>query len=185
VGIEKLKTEYDVDLLWRGFPLHPEVPEEGMATAALFAGTAVDLDTMRSRMKEAANQVGLPLEARGMVYNSRLAQELGFWAESQNKGDLFHKAVFKAYFASGQNIGSIPILVNIAASVGLSPVDAEEVLVTRAYKPAIDLDWSLSRRYNIHVVPTFVMNNHALSGMQSYETLERLALSGNAVKRRI
>ncbi|MBU4317047.1 MAG: hypothetical protein KKF30_07215 [Proteobacteria bacterium] len=75
--IDKLKAEYEIDLLWRGFPLHPEIPEEGLSTQALFANTPVDIEHMRNRMKEAATpRVGLPLEQRGMVYNSRLAREL-------------------------------------------------------------------------------------------------------------
>ena len=183
MSIEKLKAEYAVDLLWRGFPLHPEVPEEGLPTKVLFAGTTVDIEKMRHRMKEMADLVGLPLEQRGMVYNSRLAQELGFWAESRNKGDAFHKAVFTAYFVSAKNIGDIKVLVEVARIVGLPADEAEDVLTTRAYKPAVDLDWSLSRRYKIHVVPTFVMNHHGLSGMQSYETLERFAISQGAMKR--
>lgn len=180
-----MKSDYEIDLLWRGFPLHPEIPEEGLSTEALFAKAPVDIEDMRNRMKEAANLVGLPLEQRGMVYNSRLAQELAFWAESQNKGDVFHQAVFKAYFVSGKNIGDVQVLVDIARSVDLPGEEAEEVLTTRAYQPAVDLDWSLSRKYKIHVVPTFVMNNHALFGMQSYEMLERLAVSQGATKRRI
>jgi predicted DsbA family dithiol-disulfide isomerase len=183
VSIEKLKVEYTIDLFWRGFPLHPEVPAEGISTEALFTNTPMDIKNMRNRMKEVATLVGLPLEQRGMVYNSRLAQELGFWAESRNQGEAFHRAVFKAYFVSGKNIGDMKVLVEIAQSVGLPGDEAEEVLTTRAYKPAVDLDWSFSRRYNIHVVPTFVMNNHGLFGMQSYETLERLVISQGATKR--
>jgi predicted DsbA family dithiol-disulfide isomerase len=183
VSIEKLKTEYLIDLVWRGFPLHPEVPEEGILTEALFARNPVDIENMRNRMKAVATEVGLPMEFRGMVYNSRLAQELGFWAESKNKGDEFHKAVFRAYFASGKNIGDIEVLVEIARAIGLPGDDAEDVLTTRAYKPAVDMDWSLARRYNIHVVPTFVMNNHGLFGMQSFEMLERFVISQGAIKR--
>ncbi|MBA3027257.1 MAG: hypothetical protein FP816_00355 [Desulfobacteraceae bacterium] len=183
MSIEKLKVEYEIDLLWRGFPLHPEIPEEGIPTEALFAGRTVDIEKMRHQMKEAAALVGLPLEQTGMVYNSRLAQELGFWAESQKKGDEFHRAVFKAYFVSGKNIGNIQVLVEIARSVGFPGDDAEDVLTTRAYKPAVDMDWSLARRYNIHMVPTFVMNNHGLFGMQSYEILEGFVVARGARKR--
>jgi len=183
VSIEKLKAEYAIDLIWRGFPLHPEIPEEGLSTEALFANTSVDIEYMRNRMNEAAKMVGLPLGVRGMVYNSRLAQELGFWAESQNAGDRFHRAVFKAYFADGQNIGNIDILVDVIRSIGLPDGEANEVLTTRAFKTAVNREWLLARKYNIRVVPTFVANNQALFGMQSYQTLERLVVSQGATKR--
>ncbi|NIP49262.1 MAG: dithiol-disulfide isomerase, partial [Gammaproteobacteria bacterium] len=53
-----------------------------------------------------------------MTYNSRLAQELGKWAEQMEKGDAFHDAVFKAYFADGLNIADANILADIANSIG-------------------------------------------------------------------
>jgi len=183
VSIEKLKAEYTIDIIWRGFPLHPEVPEEGISTEVLFAKTSVDIKNMRNKMKEVAEFVGLPIGQRGMVYNSRLAQELTFWAESENRRDLLHKAIFEAYFVSGKNIGDIRVLVEVARSVGLPADDAEEVLTTRAYKPAVDLDWAIARGYKIHVVPTFAMNNHGLTGMQHYESLERFVVSQGAVRR--
>jgi predicted DsbA family dithiol-disulfide isomerase len=183
VGIEKLTTEYQIDILWRGFPLHPEVPEEGISIEALFTRTEVDIKNMRNRLKGVADQIGLPLEFRGMVYNTRLAQELASWADSQGKGDPFHKAVFAAYFVSGKNIGDVPVLVDLARSLGLPAQEAENVLKTRAYSPAVDRDWSLARSNQIHVVPTLVMNNQGLQGMQSYEVLERFVISQGALKR--
>jgi predicted DsbA family dithiol-disulfide isomerase len=183
VSIAKLKKTYQINTLWRGFPLHPEVPEEGISVAALFANNPIDIENMRNRLKEVAAEVGLPLGYRDRVYNSRLAQELAFWAESNHKGDEFHAEVFKAYFVLGKNIGEIPVLVDVAASIGLPPEEAEDVLNSRVFKPAVDLDWSLSRKYNIRVVPTFVMNEHGLLGMQSYEMLKRFIESRGATKR--
>jgi len=183
VGIEKLKMEYQIETLWRGFPLHPEVPEEGISTEALFHNNPIGIENMRNRMKEVAVEMGLPLGRRGMVYNSRLAQELCFWADSKQKGDLVHAEVFKAYFVLGKNIGKIPVLTDVAASVGLPRDEAEDVLTSRVFKPAVDLDWSLARKYNIHVVPTFVMNQYGLTGMQTYETLKRFIEARGATKR--
>lgn len=183
MSIERLKEEYAIDILWRGFPLHPEIPQQGIAAEALFAKTPVDIKGMRGKIKEVAEHVGLPLGQGGMVYNSRLAQELAFWAESENKKDMLHEAIFEAYFVSGENIGEIKVLVELARSVGLSAADAEEVLTTRAYKPAVDLDWAIARGYNIHVVPTFAMNNHGLTGMQPYESLERFVVAHGATRR--
>lgn len=137
---------------------------------------------MRHLRKTAAD-LGLPLGERKKTYNSRLAQELGLWAESRNKGDVFHTAAFKAYFVDGKNIGKIPVLVDLAASVELPREEAATVLATRAFKAAVDADWSLSREKGITAVPTFVMNHDKLVGAQPYEMLERL-MEANGVKRR-
>ena len=129
---------------------------------------------MKDRVKQAAAEAGLPFTDRTKTYNSRLAQELGKWAESSGKGDSFHHAAFSAYFAEGINIAKIPALVGIAASVGLPREEAEEVLVQRTFKDDVDEDWSLSRKNGITAVPTFVMNGGRLVGAQPYEILEEL-----------
>lgn len=138
---------------------------------------------MRARVKQAADKAGLPFADRVKTYNSRLAQELGKWAEGKDKGDSFHHAVFKAYFADGINIAKIPALVDIAASVGLPREESEAVLFKRAFKADVDEDWSLSRKKGITAVPTFVMNKDRLVGAQPYEMLVRL-MDANGVKKR-
>jgi predicted DsbA family dithiol-disulfide isomerase len=118
-----------------------------------------------------------------MIYNSRLAQELGLWAESQDAGDAFHSAVFKAYFVEGTNIAKVPALVELASSVGLPGDEAESILATRAFKAAVDADWELSREKAIRAVPTLVMNQERLVGAQPYKAMEML-LERNGVRKR-
>ena len=125
----------------------------------------------------------MPLGDRTKTYNSRLAQELGKWAERNDMGDPFHHAVFKAFFADGINIAKIPALVDIAASVGLSREESEAVIVKRTFKADIDEDWSLSQKNGITAVPTFLMNNDRLVGAQPYEMLERLMVEQGVKKR--
>jgi len=138
---------------------------------------------MRDRVKQAADDEGLPFIDRKKTFNSRLAQELGKWAESKGKGDPFHHAAFRAFFAEGINIAKIPALLDIAASVGLPRDEAEEVLVKRTFKKEVDEDWSLSRKKGITAVPTFVMNKDKLVGAHPYETLEKL-MEAHGVRKR-
>lgn len=134
-------------------------------------------------MKKTAEERGLPFGERTMTYNSRLAQELGLWAESRGKGDDFHMAAFKAYFVDGVNLAKIPNLVQLAEGVGLSPGEAEEVLTSRSFKESVDRDWAESRFKNITAVPTFVMNRHKLVGAQSFEKIVEM-VKENGVKKR-
>ena len=129
---------------------------------------------MRDRVQQAADEAGLPFVDRTKTFNSRLAQELGKWAESNDKGDPFHHAVFKAFFADSINIAKIPALLDIAASVGLPREEAEAVLAKRAFKADVDEEWSLSQKNGITAVPTFVINNDRLVGAQPYEMLKGL-----------
>ena len=134
-------------------------------------------------MKQAADEAGLPFGDRERTFNSCLAQELGKWAESNDKGDPFHHAVFNAYFAKGINIAHVPALLDIAALVGLPRDESEAVLVNRTFRADVDEDWSLSQKNGITAVPTFVMNNDRLVGAQPYEMLEKLVKT-NGVKKR-
>ena len=159
---------------WVHFPLHPETPAEGRSLADLFAGRNVDRSAMHAQMKARMEAEGLPYGERTMTYNSRLAQELGKWADTQPGGDAIHDALFRAYFVEARDISQPAVLLEIAEQVGL-PVDgAREVLEQRTFKAAVDEDWKLARQYRITGVPTFVAGGYGVVGAQPYETLEEL-----------
>ena len=173
--IEKLKTVHNVKVEWVHFPLHPDTPAEGRALADLFAGRSPEQrKAMHAQMKARMEAEGLPYGERTMTYNSRLAQELGKWADTQPGGEAIHDALFRAYFVEARDISQPAVLLEIAQQVGL-PVDgAREVLEKRTFKDAVDADWKLSRQYGITGVPTFVVGRHGVVGAQPYETLEQL-----------
>ena len=179
-----MRKNYEIGIQWRAFPLHPEIPEEGLTLEELFAGRSVDMDAMRLRLKKVAEELGLPLGNRKMTFNSRLAQELAKWAETQGNGDEFHEAVFRAYFVEGRNIGKVDELADLAKSVGLAEQEAKKVLQLRTFRKAVDSDWSQARAMGISAVPTFVLNNGTVVGAQPYEVLEQF-LKNNEVKKRL
>jgi predicted DsbA family dithiol-disulfide isomerase len=174
VRIERLRTEHNVQIEWVHFPLHPETPAEGRSLAELFAGRGVDRTAMHAQMKARMDAEGLPYGERTMTYNSRLAQELGKWADTQPGGGAIHDAMFRAYFVETRNIGDPAVLLEIVDKLGLSSEDAREVLDKRTFKDAIDRDWALSRQLGVTGVPTFVAGGYGVVGAQPYETLERL-----------
>ncbi len=168
-----MRKAFDFETKWIAFPLHPEIPEGGLALADLFKGAQIDINKVQARLKEVAVDLGLPLGERSRTYNTRLAQELAKWAETQRPGDGFHRAVFSAYFAEGRDISAVDQLVDIADTSGLSGEAAREALLSRAYKSAVDADWARSRDMGITAVPTFVMGTGKITGAQPYEVLEK------------
>jgi predicted DsbA family dithiol-disulfide isomerase len=174
VRIERLKVEHDVKVEWVHFPLHPDTPAEGRSLADLFARRNVDRKAMHAQMKARMDAEGLPYGERTMTYNSRLAQELGKWADTQPGGEAIHDALFRAYFVEMRDISQPAVLLDIARQVGLSVDGAREVLEKRTFKAAVDADWELSRQYGITGVPTFVVGRHGVVGAQPYEALEQL-----------
>ena len=137
-----------------------------------------------SRLKQVAEELGLPLGKRKKTYNSRLAQELAKWAESKGRGDPFNEAVFRAYFVDGENIGKVDILAALAKSIGLPEEEAKSVLESRTFKEAVDSDWSRSHALGITAVPTFFIDDRVVVGFQAYEVLEEFARACGALKRK-
>ena len=129
---------------------------------------------MYTQMKARMTAEGLPYGERTMTYNSRLAQEVGKWADTQPGGDAFHDALFRAYFVEARDISRPAVLLDVVEQIGLPVDDAREVLERRTFKDAVDADWALSREYGISGVPTFVAGGYGVVGAQPYEALEAL-----------
>ena len=172
--VARLKKEHGVKVEMVHFPLHPETPAQGKSLEELFAGRGYDIPKMQAQMRARMQAEGLPYGDRKMTYNSRLAQELGKWADTQPGGEAIHDALFRAYFVEGRNIGDPDVLVQIAESVGLPGGKAREVLDKRSFKGAVDADWQKSREYGVTGVPTFVSGGRGVVGAQPYEALEQL-----------
>ena len=156
---------------WKAFPLHPETPQEGITLEQLFAGTTINVPQMLDHLKNVADSLGLPFGQRTKTYNSRLAQELGLWAEEIGKGHDFHMAAFHAYFADGRNLAEHEVLLDLAGQVNLDKNKAEEVLQTRSFSAAVDEHWKLSREKGVTAVPTFIINNASLTGARPFNDL--------------
>jgi predicted DsbA family dithiol-disulfide isomerase len=180
VRIEKLRKEHGVTIKWVHFPLHPDTPIEGKSLADLFAGRGFDIAKKQAEMRERMEAEGLPYGNRTHTYNSRLAQEIGAWADTQPGGDAIHDAIFRAYFVDGKNIGDKDVLADLAKSVGLDRAAALKVLEDRSFKEAVDADWDKSRQYGVTGVPTFVAGRHGVVGAQPYEALEQLVKQAQA-----
>lgn len=171
MSIEKLKANYPVDIRWIHFPLHPETPQEGKSLADLFAGR--DITPIKERLQGLMREAGLPYGDRTHTYNSRLAQELGKWGDTQVGGDTIHDKLYSAYFVDNVNIGDVNELLKIAKSAGLDVAAARDVIENRTFKNQVDEDWQRSRSIGVSGVPTFYANELVLVGCQPYETLEK------------
>jgi predicted DsbA family dithiol-disulfide isomerase len=169
-----LKEKYNIEMKWVHFPLHPDTPQEGRAMTDLFAGRSdAEMKTRQDQMKGLMEQEGLPYGERTHTYNSRLAQEIGAWADTQEGGDVMHDALYSAYFVDTKNIGNPDVLLEIVEANGLSVDKARKVLEERTFKAVVDEDWSKSHQYGVTGVPTFVAAGQGVVGAQPYATLEK------------
>ena len=173
--VKKLKQNYHITVQLVHFPLHPETPAEGRARE--------DFKAKNTRMIGLMEAEGLPYSERSHTYNSRLAQEIGTWAETQSGGNSIHDKFFEAYFVDCRNIGDVEVIIDVVKSVGLDEQQARAVLAERRFKDAVDADWEKSRSYGVTGVPTFFSNGKGLVGAQPYEALERFMTEAGAERR--
>ena len=164
------------------FPLHPETPLQGQSLAEMF-GPGKDIAAMNQNMKSLMTQEKLPYENRTMTYNSRLAQELGSWADTQNGSGIIHEKIYQAYFVENKNIGSSDVLIDIVKQVGLNELEALKVLNERTFKQEVDKDWSKARDKGVTGVPTYVAGGAGVVGAQPYEALVELLEHAGAKKK--
>jgi predicted DsbA family dithiol-disulfide isomerase len=166
--------ELDVALRYTVFPLHPDIPDGGILLSDLFPGREAAILDMQAELVRRAAAEGLPMGIRDRTFNSRLAQELGKWAEAKGAGDSFRDAVYRAHFAWGADIGRIEVLVKIAASLGLPEAEARDALEKRSFSRAVDDDWQRALAAGITAVPAHLCRGRRLVGFAGYEDYLRL-----------
>lgn len=169
--VKKLKEAYDIDVKTVHFPLHPETPAEGRELQDLFRCGPDEIAAKNANMRGLLEAEGLPFSDRSHTYNSRLAQEVGSWAATQEGGEAIHDKFFEAYFVEGRNVGDIDVILDVVGKAGLDIDAAREVIEERTFKDAVDADWNKSRQYGVTGVPTFVAAGQGMVGAQPYEAL--------------
>lgn len=169
--VKNLKKAYEIDIELIHFPLHPDTPVEGRKLLDLFRSTQDDIDRKNQNMSTLMKNEGLPFNDRVYTFNSRLAQEIGVWAEKLDQNTSIHDNFFEAYFVHGLNIGLENVILEIVDKSGLDTDEAKKIIQNRLFSDEIDQHWKKSRNYGVTGVPTYVYNNQSIVGAQPLENL--------------
>jgi predicted DsbA family dithiol-disulfide isomerase len=166
--VEKVEQSHAIDVRWSPFPLHPDTPEEGLLLAS-FLGP--NLDAVHDRLYALMDGLDLEHCDRSMTYNSRLAQELGMWADTVANGRALHKELYRTYFVRDENLAKIPVLLGAVERAGLDVGEAEKVLEERRFSEDVDQAWLQARQMQISGVPSFIAGGYLTSGFHPYDEL--------------
>jgi len=172
--IKRLADAYDIEIDWRAFPLHRDIPKEGLPIEQLFGNNQELMNKKLQLLEQKAASLGIAFANRTTISDTRLAQELLKWADTQGKGEEFHDAIFKAYFAEGLNVAQQSVLLDVTEIAGLSREKARSVLEQRSFSQAVDDDWKMSEEREIIIAPTYIINQKRLAGSQPYHRLASL-----------
>jgi predicted DsbA family dithiol-disulfide isomerase len=155
---------------WRAYLLAPDTPPEGRPHPY-----PPEVRKQRGAgVNQMAAEAGLPMADRDWVSNSRPALEAAEYARDQGQFDPFHRAVFKAYFAEGRDIGKHEVLRDIATAVGLDANNMIDAINDGRYTERVEEDLALSRQIGLTGVPAFIIGNRAIVGAQPYEVFEHV-----------
>jgi len=169
--LEKLENNYDIAIHWRSFELRP-------------AGSPPISPQYRARIeasrpifeKRAREQYGLEINRGPTGIDSRPALVAEKYAESQGKGEVFHKAVMQAYWQQARSIDDTNVLKEIAEQVGLNVENFDDELANPTFDAQVTADVELAHEYGLTGVPALVFaNKYLVMGAQPYEVLQQVA----------
>jgi predicted DsbA family dithiol-disulfide isomerase len=110
---------------------------------------------------------------------SRLAHEAAKWAGNQGWAEAYNRAVFRAFFEFGHNIGDIPVLQELAGELGLDREDLGRALASHRFTAEVLTDEKVACDLGVRGVPSYVANGHVLaSGVQTVGRLKVLMTVG-------
>ena len=180
--LKKVISKYKVNLDIVHFPLHPDTPKGGRKLLDLFRCSQEELNQKNSMMSKLMNEENLEYNDREYTFNSRLAQELGYWAQSKYSNDMIHDELYKSYFINKKNVYEIDVLLNVALRAKLPQDEAREILEKRTYKDEIDKHWEYSYKIGVTGVPTYILGKNYLVGAQQKNNFHELFEKENIEK---
>jgi predicted DsbA family dithiol-disulfide isomerase len=158
---------------WRPFELHPEAPVEGMPLEAYFGRGRSE--RIRSHLESIAAEVGLSMQQRDVIVNSRRALGAAEFAREQGKFEEMHLALFKAHWGGTDRLEDIDDLVRIGASVGLDETELRKAIEEDRYAAVIDDNRHEAESVGINAIPAHIFGRRYLvMGAQPYDAFKRV-----------
>lgn len=160
-----MSKEYELEVEWIPFELHPEVPVEGMKVSQMFPKTPPEY--LFKVLNTSAREYGVHFAGADAMYNTHRAHLATEYARDKGKAKEFHDAAFDAYFAEGKNVADPLVLSEITAKAGVDPVEMLEKATDGNYRDRLLEAKKEAYRYGIRSVPTFIFGDGSrISGAQ-------------------
>ena len=159
---EQARREFDAEVDWLPFDLHPEYPPEGIRLADLHRryGMGVgDADPLKPRFEAA----GLTYNRPEIVPNTKLALRLTELARKSGFHEQFHNRLMDAYWSEATNIGDPDELRRLAKEVGLDGEDVERVIGDPSlYLDDVQDSTRQAQSAGINAIPAFVLDRRLI-----------------------
>ena len=169
--VERLKAEHNVDVEWRPFYLYFDTPPEGRELPERVKQARAQ--GSEERLRQIARSYGMEFVSTPRIYNTRLAHEATEYARLHDKGNEFHKVVFRKVYAEGQDPSQWEVLRAAAEEVGLDGEEMQREVENEKYMAEVVDKVRWAYQIGVTGVPTYVINDrYAIVGAQPYEVFE-------------
>ena len=160
----------DVTVEWTPFELRPQ-PAPTLRPEGEYLRTA-----WAQSVYPLARRMGVPivLPRVSPQPHTHLAFEGFQFARGHGKGNEYTDRMFRAFFQEEQDIGDTDVLTRLAGEVGLDETEFRSALESRKYRETHrEALRHAIEEVGITSVPTFVIGEFQLPGLQGKETLVR------------
>jgi len=184
VRVEQLQEEFPLDVKWHPFELRPGTPAEGIPMERVLGRGRYTSDYL-ARLGDAAARAGIRMKPRAILPSSRPALEAAEFAREAGRFEALHRALFRAYFEDGEDIGDQQVLTSLAGECGLDPDGLAAALRGRRFEKLVDEKVRWAYQQNLGGVPAFIFyppgssregDGLVLVGAQEYNVLKDIAV---------
>ncbi len=174
--LRRVGDDLGLRVRWRPLVVHGAVPADGLPAEQL--GRSPDEQArLEAEVSRQAREIGVELELPGFVANSHEALQAAEFARDVGE-DAFrrvHRALFRACFVHGRNLGRRAVLLEVADEAGLDREGLEHALEDGRYRSELDRASEEAERYGIDGTPTLLVGRHKVVGAAPTEVLREAA----------
>ena len=174
--IEKLKNEFDLDVEWRPFEIHPETPKEGFNLEKLPFPREY-LERVTANVNRLAAEDGLTLKFSNKLPNTRLALFIAEFAKKEGKFDQYHKLVMEKYWEEGIDVGDLSVLLDFCESIGLDREKVQEYIESDEPLNILRETSDELGAIGMNGVPSFLIGGKFIVGAQPLDVFRRVIRS--------
>ncbi|MGE8649342.1 MAG: DsbA family oxidoreductase [Acinetobacter sp.] len=167
----------ELEVHWHSFQLDPEAPvrqeiSNSERLAQKYGRSVAEVEDMQRNIAEMAKAEGIEFNWEGANSGNTLnAHRIIHLAQSKGLGNEAQEAFFYSYMTQGLAIGERETLEDVAARIGLNPVEVDDVLDSEEFADFVKFDQEVARdQLKVTGVPFFVFDQRiALAGAQPKE----------------
>ena len=167
----------ELEVHWHSFQLDPEAPvrqevSNSERLAQKYGRSVPEVEDMQRNIAAMAKQEGIEFNWEGANSGNTLnAHRIIHLAQSKGLGNEAKEAFFYSYMTQGLPIGERETLEDVAARIGLNPVEVDDLLDSDEFADFVKFDQEVARdQLKVTGVPFFVFDQRiALAGAQPKE----------------